>query len=136
MPGERNLEILLRDLEPVLHPEEFVYAAMPSDRPDNLAEAICTFREREAVTAILPQAVADRLGVPYTYPCRLITLNVHSSLDAVGLLAAVTAKLAAENISVNVVSAFYHDHLFVPADQASRVMMLLDQLRTAHQNRP
>jgi hypothetical protein len=36
---------------------------------------------------------------------------VHSSLDAVGFMAAVTTRLAKINIGVNPVSGFYHDHL-------------------------
>ena len=43
------------------------------------------------------------------------------------LLAAITAKLAAGGISVNPVSAFYHDHLFVPADKAEMAMNLLSE---------
>ena len=39
--------------------------------------------------------------------------------------AAITAKLAEAGISMNAVSAYYHDHLFVPADKAKSVMKLL-----------
>jgi hypothetical protein len=49
-------------------------------------------------------------------------LTVHSSLEAVGFLAAITARLAETGISVNVVSAFYHDHLFVPHDRADEAL--------------
>jgi len=52
-------------------------------------------------------------------------LTVHSSLEAVGFLAAVSARLAEAGIGVNAVSAFYHDHLLVPehrADEAFRVL--------------
>jgi hypothetical protein len=55
----------------------------------------------------------------------MITLNVFSALDAVGFLAAVTARLANAGISVNPVSGFHHDHLFVPADRAEEAMRLL-----------
>lgn len=57
----------------------------------------------------------------------MISLMAHSSLDAVGFLAAITAKLAAAGISVNPVSAFYHDHLFVPFDKAEMAMNLLSE---------
>ena len=52
----------------------------------------------------------------------MITLSVHSSLDAVGFLAAITNKLAAAAISFNPVSAYYHDHLFIPANRAEQAM--------------
>lgn len=55
----------------------------------------------------------------------MITLTVHSNLNAVGFLAAVAAKLAEHQISVNVVSAFYHDHLFVPDEKAEQAMQIL-----------
>jgi hypothetical protein len=55
----------------------------------------------------------------------LITLTVHSSLDGVGFLAAVTARLADAGIAVNAVSAFYHDHLFVPESRAEQALRLL-----------
>jgi hypothetical protein len=124
MPGEINLETLLRRLRPSLHADEFVFctASHPSGNP------IGIFREPEGVTFIVPRAEAVRLGLAFTFPCRMITLTVHSSLEAVGLLARVTAALAARGISVNPVSAYYHDHLFVPADRATEAMDTLRAL--------
>ena len=58
----------------------------------------------------------------------MITLTVHSALDAVGFLAAVTARLAAAGIGANPVSAFFHDHLFVPAARADEALALLRSL--------
>ncbi|WP_292127622.1 ACT domain-containing protein, partial [Mesorhizobium sp.] len=55
-------------------------------------------------------------------------LDIHSSLDAVGFLAAITTRLAAAGMGVNPVSAFYHDHLFVPAERAEEALGLLRQL--------
>ena len=49
-------------------------------------------------------------GASQPFASRLITLTVRSSLEAVGLLAAITARLADAGISVNAVSAFHHDH--------------------------
>ena len=57
--------------------------------------------------------------------CRMITLDVHSALDAIGFLAAVATLLAKAGISVNAVSAYYHDHLFVPREKADEAMRLL-----------
>ncbi|WP_414640799.1 ACT domain-containing protein [Archangium sp.] len=55
----------------------------------------------------------------------MLTLSVHSSLEAVGFLAAVTTRLAARGISVNPVSAYFHDHLFVPSARATESLALL-----------
>lgn len=43
-----------------------------------------------------------------------ITLKIHSSLNSVGLTAAVAASLAERRIPSNVIAASFHDHLFVP----------------------
>ena len=64
----------------------------------------------------------------FSFPSRMITLTVHSSLDAVGLLAAVTQVLAQADISVNVVSAFYHDHLFISEHRAVEALQILSAL--------
>lgn len=53
-------------------------------------------------------------GLSFTGRFARITLQVHSSLDAVGLTAAVAGRLAERRISANVVAGFSHDHLFVP----------------------
>ena len=57
----------------------------------------------------------------------MITLSAYSGLHAVGLLAAIAGKLASAGISLNVVSAFHHDHLFVPTDRAGEAMALLGE---------
>jgi hypothetical protein len=125
MTGETDLDILLRELEPRLHPDEFVFVTAPAPAGD----AICIFREAEGYTLILPRTDAERLGLSFSYPCRLITLTVHSSLQAVGLLAHVAATLAGRGISVNVVSAYYHDHLFVPVERAEEALEALQVVR-------
>ena len=63
------------------------------------------------------------------FPCRKVTLGVHSSLDAVGFMAAVTTWLAKINIGVNPVSGFYHDHLYVLGKQTSDKVILLTMRR-------
>jgi len=115
MSGELNLTKLLQSMKPVQHPDEFVYCTLPQDKVQTLkVDAVCWFVEAEGVTLILPKREALRLELNYIYECRMITLNVHSSLDAVGFMATITSKLAEAGISVNPVSAYYHDHLFVP----------------------
>jgi uncharacterized protein len=125
MPGLTNLDDLLRHLDPVLHDEEFVFASVP----EIIGNPVCVFREREGLTLILRRAEAERLGVSFTFPCRMITLHVHSSLEAIGLLACVATALAARGISVNAVSAYHHDHLFVPAPRAAEALETLRGLR-------
>lgn len=129
MTGEQNLDQLLRSMQPVLQAEEYVFCTLPTGQATpELVTPVGTFWETEGLTIIVPKRQAEQAALPYSYPCRLITLNVHSSLEAVGFLARITAKLAAHGISVNAVSAFYHDHLFVPTDRADEAMQLMNEL--------
>ena len=68
------------------------------------------------------------MNIPYETTCAWITLTVHSSLEGVGLTAAVSRALAEADISCNVVAAFHHDHLFVPLKDADRAMKVLRTL--------
>ena len=46
------------------------------------------------MTIVVRREEAETLGLPCQFPSRLITLSVHSSLEAVGFLAVITARLA------------------------------------------
>jgi hypothetical protein len=95
MPGERDLDALLATMQPSLAGERYVFltAADDSLTPGSV-RPVMIFREREGTTWIVTEAEAARLGRSGSYPCRMITLNVHSALEAVGFLAAITAALA------------------------------------------
>jgi hypothetical protein len=58
------------------------------------------------------------------YHFKCITLNVPSSLDAVGLTAAVATKLAQSNI----IAAYYHDHIFIASKGAAKGLACLNEL--------
>lgn len=129
MTGETDLKTLLASMTPELFASTYVFVTLApgAPQPEGL-EPIMVFREREGVTLILPDEDAKAAGLEATFRCRMVTLNIHSSLEAVGFLAAITTRLAAAGMGVNPVSAFYHDHLFVPADRAEQAMGLLYQL--------
>jgi hypothetical protein len=128
MSGERDLQKLLRAANPSLHPSEFVYCALPDFAVPPDVNPICSVREAEGLTLIVERAEAERYGIGCTFPCRMITLNVHSALDAVGFLAAIMAALAARGISTNAVSGFYHDHLFVPLGREEEALGIVRKL--------
>jgi hypothetical protein len=54
-----------------------------------------------------------------------IVLEVFSALDGVGLTAGVASALADAGIPCNVVAAYHHDNVFVPAAMADRAMAIL-----------
>ncbi|MDG4876686.1 ACT domain-containing protein [Mesorhizobium sp. WSM4935] len=129
MSGETDLQKLLASMTPLLCPEVYVFATLPPGAalPKGV-EPVMRFVEREGTTLILAESQAKAAGLAGTFRCRMITLDIHSSLEAVGFLAAITKRLAAAGMGVNPVSAFYHDHLFVPAERAEEVLGILQQL--------
>ncbi len=132
MTGETNLTALIAAMDPVLADEIYVFATLPLGAPTPAGLApVMTFREREGVTLIVTQAQAEAAGLETAFPCRMITLNIHSSLEAVGFLAALLPALAAEDMGINPVSGFFHDHLFVPADRAQDALRVLKALARA-----
>ena len=135
MSGERDLARLLARLAPRLDPTPWVFVALALPLPGGL-DPLMIFREDEGTTCILPAADARRLGLPDEPVFRRITLSVHSSLEAIGLTAAVASALTAGGISANVVAAFHHDHLFVPADRAEDAMACLQALAGPEAPRP
>ena len=58
----------------------------------------------------------------------MITLEAHSSLEAVGFLARITTELAKHQMGVNPVSGFYHDHLFVPDGREQDALSVLEEI--------
>lgn len=131
--GERDLQTLLSSLTVTVHPSTFVFVTMPDNvtsisiLPPSL-DAHMAFREAEGLTIITTHASAESRGLLYTFPSRLITLNVHSSLEAVGFIARVASRLAEKGIAANPVSGFFHDHLFVAEGREDEAVATLKAL--------
>ena len=98
MSGETDLEKLLRDMRPEHNEGEYVFCKVDAFQQAAALNPICVFREREAATVILSKQQADEVALPYSVICSWITLTVHSSLEAVGLTAAVSKALTDANI--------------------------------------
>ena len=128
MTGETSLHRLLSSLAPRLNPGEYVFCSLATVTPEQLAVALGSFREAEGMTLILPVAEAERMGLSFDYLAAWITLEVHSSLAAVGLTAAFSSALAAAGISCNVIAGYHHDHLFVAKADAQQALDVLQQL--------
>ena len=141
--GELSLSHLLATLTVVLNPETYVFATLPTssfntnDFSIPLADILLFFREpctasssqdpsSDQITLILRQNLATSDDVPSTYPCRMITCNIHSSLSAVGFMAVLARRLTDAGVSVNPVSGYFHDHLFVPVEMAELAVEVLE----------
>ncbi len=93
------------------------------------AHAVSMFQEDEGTSMIVPVDVASAAQFDCSQPMRWMTLNVYSSLLGCGLTAAVSGALARRGIACNMVAAFHHDHVFVPADQADEALTILLDLQ-------
>jgi len=122
---------MLAGMTPVLTEGEFVFCSINETDVIERAMpmALGSFKEAEGWTIILPRAGAKALGFDDALPMRRITLEVFSALDGVGLTAGVAAALAAENIPCNMIAAYHHDHVFVPAAMAERAIAVLRELQ-------
>jgi len=113
-PGETDLDEMLATLAVERRPGVFTFVAVAVPTPGLLAAANAMVDEGELTTLVVPVEAAQRAGLPATVEMAWLTLQVQSSLEAVGLTAAVSARLAARGIACNVLAGYHHDHVLVP----------------------
>jgi len=124
--AEKDLTRLIKSMKPKLHAEDFVFCTMSQEQYDSAGiKPLCFFHEDEGISVIVNKIDADTYNLSYEQTWARITCSVHSDLTAVGFLAAITQELAKAKISVNAVSAYHHDHLFVQKDDAGRALEIL-----------
>ena len=129
MNGIVDLNTLLKSMSPRLGEDEFVFCSVTGEIGDyQHLNPKATFRETEGLTLVLTKQSAVNAGLNIDSVFKMITLGVHSSLEAVGLTAAVANKLTEHGISANVIAAYYHDHIFVPVDKAGLALEVLYEL--------
>jgi hypothetical protein len=118
LAAESDLARLLQHLKPRLYPERYSFTATAEVmlRDDQFA----LIREDEGLTSIRPNPEGKWAR---------ISLEVHSSLEAVGLTAEISAQFTEKGISANIVAALNHDHLFVPWDRREEALAILSRLQ-------
>lgn len=126
--GELELSTLLKTLKATLVDGVYVFVTRPPGSPTDHLPARMVFHETEGPTLIMLQKDAEKHGLDHAFACRMITLDVHSALEAVGFMAVIATKLAAHDMGVNPVAGFFHDHVFVPEDKADEAMHVLAQI--------
>jgi hypothetical protein len=133
MPPVSDTAAMIAGMAPVLQRGTFHFCTA-KDRgrvARAMPHALATFHESEGVSLILPGPEARDLGFPTTAPMACITLTVQSSLEGVGLTAAVATTLAEAGIPCNMVAAYHHDHAFVPLARAEEALERLKALAIA-----
>lgn len=123
---------MISGMTPTLKPGIFVFITTGDTAlvTSLSAQAISTFQEEEGMSLLVPVDVAENAGLEPEHPMRCITLNVYSSLEGVGLTAAVSTALRDAGIPCNMIAAFHHDHVFVPSKMASTAMEVLVRLQS------
>lgn len=130
-PGELSLAKLLATLTATLHKPTYVFCVIKDElKLPPFSEVEMLFRESssEGITVITTRDYAESHDLEWAFPCKKITLDVTSSLEAVGFIAVIATRLAKEGMGVNPISGFYHDHLFVPEGRESDAMMILSEI--------
>lgn len=129
MIGELSLDTQIENLNPVLNENVYVFVSLPTGSSIASLNPKLVFEEKEGITLIIQEEVAKTNELQYEFPCQQITLNVFSSLNSVGLIAKIAKRLSDKEISLNPVSGYFHDHLFVPCNRAKETMHILKELQ-------
>ncbi len=122
---------MIAEMTPERQPGVFVFCAArdPGLTAAALAVARASFREEGGTSFVLALEDAARLGFDCDLQMAQITLKVFSSLEGIGLTAAVAGLLTERGIPCNVVAATHHDHVFVPIAMAEAALEALRDLQ-------
>ncbi|MFV8462566.1 ACT domain-containing protein [Vibrio campbellii] len=133
MTAITDLDILLKSMSPELIQGDYVFCTVEGGLADYVhLNPMATFREKEGLTIVLTKEVATQAQLSFDGVFSMITLSVHSSLEAVGLTAAFATKLGSYGISANVIAGYYHDHIFVQKHKADEAMSALREFSEAN----
>lgn len=133
MTAITDLDILLKSMSPELIEGDYVFCTVEGGLANYVhLNPIATFREKKGLTLVLIEEVATQAQLSFDGVFSMITLSVHSSLEAVGLTAAFATKLGSYGISANVIAGYYHDHIFVQKHKADQAMRALREFSEAN----
>ena len=132
MSGETNLERILNNLSARLRSDVYVFCSIPNGKYGDLTAAnpIASFQEKEGLSLVMTQQEATQNKLSYEGTFRCITLDIHSSLHAVGLTAVVSQALAEKQISANMIAGCHHDHIFIPTSLAEQALRIIENIST------
>jgi hypothetical protein len=129
MGGLTDLNELISGMNPQLDHTDYIFSTLKKEPAQVLQyDPWAVIREDEGITVIVTAETARKYSLDYEGLFKRITLNVHSSLHAVGLTARVASVLAENGISANGLAGYFHDHIFVPSGRASEALELLRSL--------
>lgn len=135
-----DIGAILSSTEIIVHPEDYILISVSREEESKVREALgrleafssITFDYAE-VSLVLKAADWEELrGCFGQYreegPYRLITFNIVLDLSIVGFLAAVSARLAEEGVSIYALSTFLRDHILVKGEDVEKAEEALEGL--------
>ena len=129
MSGQTNLPTVLKSMQISCDNIEYGFAKIDGmDVPRDEA-VLGTFKEKEGLTIIATKEYLQENNIQSEGSYAKLTVEVHTSLELVGLTAVLATKLAENQISANVVAAYFHDHIFVQFGFRQKAIAVLESLK-------
>jgi hypothetical protein len=126
--GETDLKKMLSTLS--VQRRDDAVTLVSIEGPIELGNGIeALMMESEGTTVVATLDEAGRRGWPIDFEAAWLTVEAHTSLEAVGLTAAMSKVLTERGIPCNVLAGYYHDHLLVPIERADEAVEVLESLR-------
>ncbi len=130
MNGNTNLAEVLRSISVDTDSTAYGFASLKDDLPLPANEVLCTYREKEGLTVVADTNYLHDKHIDFEGPFAKLSIEVHTSLELVGLTAALAKALTESGISANVIAAYYHDHIFAPFDKRNEAVGAIMNLRS------
>jgi uncharacterized protein len=129
MSGVTDLDETLKSIKVICDNVKYGFASVVDERGIDRDKVLATFHEDGRLAVIAAEHYLKEHGIEQEGPYAKLTIDVHTSLELVGLTAVMATKLAEHGISANVVAAFYHDHVFVSYVRRDKATKVLEELR-------
>lgn len=129
MFGHIDLSEVLKSLQVSCDNVEYGFASLKNKITFIDAEVLGTFKENEGLTIIASKDYFIRNKIKYQGSYAKLTIDVHTSLELIGLTPVLAGKLADNKISANVIAAYFHDHIFVQYESRQKAIDALYALK-------
>ena len=129
MTGQTNLSEVLKSLQVSCDGVEYGFASVKDKHINFCDDILGTFKENEGLTIIASKAYFEAKNIKFEGPYAKLTIEVHTSLELVGLTAVLAKKLAENQISANVVAGYYHDYIFVQYGICQKAIEAINNLK-------
>jgi len=129
MPGQTNLSEVLKSLQISCDNIQYGFGMTKSDSIELNNEILGTFKEIEGLTVIAQKEYLEKNNIQHEGAYAKLTIEVHTSLELVGLTAVLAKQLGENNISANVVAGYFHDHIFVQYNVHEKAIAALNLLK-------